>query len=181
MPKTLDTQSGFTLIELMLTVIIIGVLSGIVITIISPTNTRNKAKDGVRAGTLAKLAQAVEAFTAGENLPPANETALTAATSQYVQTWPTDSDFTAASTDNYRFVRFGAGTSANPYSSCASVRMATATTYFKYVSPYTNPPMTNWSAVAPNPANPSGRLLRNCTYGCAAGASPNSLVGCLAI
>ncbi len=58
MPK----KTGFTLIEILIAVSIIGVLSGVVISIINPARSRYKAEDGVRFSTIEKLAQGINAY-----------------------------------------------------------------------------------------------------------------------
>jgi len=49
-------QKGFTLIELLIVIVVIGILSGIVISVIDPVEQQNRAKDGVVLSSLNKFA-----------------------------------------------------------------------------------------------------------------------------
>lgn len=55
-------KSGFTLVELLLGISILGILSGITLGIINPERQRNIAKDSVNKSTLLKLAESIEAY-----------------------------------------------------------------------------------------------------------------------
>ena len=57
-----SSTSGFTLIELLIVVVIIGILAGVLITIIDPQTAENRARDAGIETTLNKVALATEAY-----------------------------------------------------------------------------------------------------------------------
>ncbi len=123
MQKTAQNQNGFTLVELLIVVVIIGIMSGVLIVVINPQKQRERAQDGVRVGNISKLVQSVEAYRAGEGLYPLDQAALQDPSTRYVQNWPADTTYTY----------FRAG--ATPFDFCVSVPMASNTsTYFRYQS-----------------------------------------------
>lgn len=65
-PKT----SGFTLIELMIVIVIIGILSGVLIAIINPVAAQNKARDANTKATINKLALGASSFISAEGRIP---------------------------------------------------------------------------------------------------------------
>ena len=92
-----EKKLGFTLIELLLVVSIIGVLSGVLLTVINPTRQNQYAQDGVRRANIEKLAQAIEAYCAAEGYCPsrndmANVSSVVRTT--YIKVWPTDTTYT---------------------------------------------------------------------------------------
>lgn len=56
------TQKGFTLIELMLVVLIIGVLSGIMLSVINIPGIQSKSRDAKRIGDIKKIQTALELY-----------------------------------------------------------------------------------------------------------------------
>jgi len=96
-------KNGFTLIELLLVVAIIGILAGVLTTIINPERSRKTAQEGVQQSNINKLAQGLEAYCIAENRCPApdpevdtgnpkNET-INPVINTYIMNWPTDSDY----------------------------------------------------------------------------------------
>lgn len=55
-------QSGFTLVELLIGISVLGILSGITLSIINPERQRNIAKDSVNKSTLLKLSESIESL-----------------------------------------------------------------------------------------------------------------------
>jgi prepilin-type N-terminal cleavage/methylation domain-containing protein len=96
----LKSQKAFTIVELLIVISIIGILSGILIAAINVPRQRAISTDSVRAANMAKLAQAVEAFFAGEGAILAKDTdgnprntpttGNQMALPTYLSTWPTD-------------------------------------------------------------------------------------------
>ncbi len=66
-----SSPMGFTLIELLLVVGLIGVLAGVMTSVINITQTKDRARDGVRMADLEKLIQGIEAFYTVESKYPA--------------------------------------------------------------------------------------------------------------
>jgi prepilin-type N-terminal cleavage/methylation domain-containing protein len=121
--KTNLNQKGFTLVELLIVVVIIGIMSGVLIVVINPQKQRERAQDGVRVGNISKLVQSIEAFRAGEGVYPADKDAMQAADTKYIQNWPSDAVYT--------YVRAG----SSPYDFCISVPMAAnSSTHIRYQS-----------------------------------------------
>lgn len=93
------TQHAFTLIELLIVVLIIGVLSGVTLSIINIQGTKEKTKDGVRSSNIQKLAEGIEAYKVVEKVYPdagGSNNPLTGADasklSTYVSSWPADEE-----------------------------------------------------------------------------------------
>jgi prepilin-type N-terminal cleavage/methylation domain-containing protein len=64
------STGGFTLIELMIVIVIIGLLSGILIALINPAKTQNRARDATIKAAINKLALATSAFVSAEGEVP---------------------------------------------------------------------------------------------------------------
>lgn len=54
-------QGGFTLIELLLVIVILGILAGVVITVINPAAQQNRARDAVLKSSMEKIGLAINA------------------------------------------------------------------------------------------------------------------------
>jgi prepilin-type N-terminal cleavage/methylation domain-containing protein len=68
--KRFNRKNGFTLIELMIVIVIIGILSGVLIALLNPVATQNKAKDGVTKATMNKLALGAQAYVSANGRVP---------------------------------------------------------------------------------------------------------------
>lgn len=63
-------QSGFTLIELLIVIVIIGILAGVLIAVIDPASTQNRARDASVQATLNKIALAAGGFRSAYGVTP---------------------------------------------------------------------------------------------------------------
>jgi len=68
--KYKNNLSGFTLVELLIVIVLIGILSGVAISTLNPTQQRLTAEDGVKRSNLSKIVDAVEAYNGGETSYP---------------------------------------------------------------------------------------------------------------
>ena len=67
-----STAKGFTLIELLLVILIIGVLTGVTLTVINSGGIRSKARDAQRVSDLKKIQTALELYFADSRAYPAS-------------------------------------------------------------------------------------------------------------
>src|SRR3989338_6425313 len=94
MKKFFDSNSnfsGFTLIEVLIVILLVGTLTVVVIAVVSPGKTQATARDGIRKANLAKLASAVEAYKQAEGKYPTNAESSDIASvfrTVYVKNWP---------------------------------------------------------------------------------------------
>lgn len=65
-----NSNSGFTLIELMIVIVIIGILSGVLIAILNPIAAQNKARDANTKASINKLALGVSSFVSATGRIP---------------------------------------------------------------------------------------------------------------
>ncbi len=84
-------KKGFTLIELLVVIIMIGALTGIGISVINPTASRGRARDGIRNKNVKSLSEAIESYKQLENKYPANGDDLdenSLLRTVYIKKWP---------------------------------------------------------------------------------------------
>lgn len=140
---------GFTLVELLVVITIIGILAGLVLSILNGPLYRNKAEDSVRQATLNNLVTGVSSFVASRGTFPidtnndGNPLNDNTGLEVYVNNWPLDALYQYKSYPNDVL--------------CISVPMATdPSKYFKFVS---KPVSGN------NPAC-SGLIAKECATSC---------------
>src|SRR3989344_4804781 len=65
-----NTQKGFTLIELLIVIVIIGILAGVLISVINPAQQTNRARDAGVQASMNKVALATEGFISAYGRAP---------------------------------------------------------------------------------------------------------------
>lgn len=70
--KSNMSSKGFTLVELMIVVVLIGILSGVVLSVINVGGIRAKSRDSQRAGDLKRIQTALELYFADYRGYPSN-------------------------------------------------------------------------------------------------------------
>jgi len=91
-PNYRQKQSGFTMVELLLVVSIIGILSAVMISVINVSKQKGTARDGVRMANVEKLVAGIESYFAAEKgLYPIDADTINVASvfrTIYVKNWP---------------------------------------------------------------------------------------------
>jgi|SRR3972149_9761990 len=171
-------DAGFTLVELLIVMGILGILAAVTLGVINTRTQRARAEDAVRQTTIAKLSQGIEGYWAAEGAYPRNDgdgDPLDAGSPDqvtlrnYIGVWPVPpAEF--AGTYYYDPIVEGSITF-----SCISVAMATNPARFiKYVNP--------WNAAFTGGAQTcGGRVLKNCTRQCSNGIMGNDFLTCTQI
>jgi prepilin-type N-terminal cleavage/methylation domain-containing protein len=88
---------GFTMMELLISVVIIGLLSGVTMRVVNLSKKRANATDAVRMSNVVKLAQAIGSYCAAEaSCPPTADFADGASVLRtvYIKAMPTDTTYT---------------------------------------------------------------------------------------
>ena len=99
--KAKKRQQGFTLIEMIIVATIIGILGGVVISVIDPARVTDRSADSVRLGTVGKIVEAAEAYANLEGEYPSQNDLLN---SVYINSWPID---VPKSGDTYQYGLYG--------------------------------------------------------------------------
>jgi prepilin-type N-terminal cleavage/methylation domain-containing protein len=91
-----NSQKGFTIIELIIVVLVVGLLSGVLVTVIDIGGQRDHARDGVLRQNLNDTVQVIETYRVTEGSYPdggASQNPMTGSDStllsSYLDTWPT--------------------------------------------------------------------------------------------
>jgi type II secretion system protein G len=92
--KLLKKQGGFTLLELLIVIVIIGILALLIIPNI--TSAPKKARDTKRKTDITTLRKGLEEYFVNNNVYPAALTDLTTGSAPIVKTLPTDPKNTGA-------------------------------------------------------------------------------------
>lgn len=71
-----NNKKGFTLIELVIVIAVIGILSGVVINVLNPDTFRNKAQDARRKTDLVSVQSALELYFSNNNHYPIKASAV---------------------------------------------------------------------------------------------------------
>ena len=79
-------RDGFTLIELLIVIVLLGILSGVLYSVVNPETSRDAARGSVKIANLSKIVDAVETFVSLEGAYPQDEAELIA--SDYILNWP---------------------------------------------------------------------------------------------
>ncbi len=163
--STSKKNSGFTLVELLIVVVLIGILSGIVISVIDPVRQRQKAETATRIATIEKLVTGLEAYYGAEGVYPTTATA-----GNPLPDTPTLANIISAWPDGY-YYSYDATTQQFCISTTMVEEPVSPETYLKYISL--------------DPANPgaecTGQLLIDCPSEMACHQDPDHNTGCVTL
>lgn len=70
LPKVKNNSKGFTLIELLIVIVIIGILSGVAISVIDPKKQQDRARDASIKATMNKAALSTEGYVSAYGEAP---------------------------------------------------------------------------------------------------------------
>ncbi|MFC1756151.1 type IV pilin protein [Patescibacteria group bacterium] len=123
-------KKGFTMIELLIVISLVGILSSILVSTINAGRQRDYANDGVRRQNLMDLVQTVETYFAAERSYPneggvhnpldASATPTDTIAAFYIEEWPSEYIYNrdTAAGDNFSIhVQMGSSTDFFKYSS----------------------------------------------------------------
>lgn len=83
-------QQGFTLIEFLVILGVLGILTTVTLSLINPQVQFAKARDGGRKGDLVKIQSALELYRSDESYYPPTLGLLSSSSPRYIQAVPTD-------------------------------------------------------------------------------------------
>ena len=100
-------KQGFTLIELIVVVSLVGLLSGVAITVINADSKKKLSEDSVKKTNIRTLAEGIESYRTAEGQYPIDTTP--ASMNPYVKTWPSGYNYVtnavAPYTNFYIYIR----------------------------------------------------------------------------
>jgi len=90
----LEKPAGFTLVELLITIAIVGIMAGVMVTVLNVPDLQNKARDGVKVATLNKLVLALRSHYSVRGSYPL-DTGATTLVNYLEGPWPADYSYTS--------------------------------------------------------------------------------------
>lgn len=84
--------AGFTLVELLVVVGLIGIITGVVLLVLNPTGLRNKSQDGRRKSDLGLIQTAIELYYSDNRNFPPTAAWKTNLQPDFIQVVPSDPD-----------------------------------------------------------------------------------------
>jgi len=108
--RSRNKQKGFTLVELMLVVLIIGILSGVMLGVINIAGLQKKSRDARRIGDIKKIQTALELYFSDYRGYPSQTSFLSppsTLTSGYITKIPTDPTGATGSASCYGKTTYG--------------------------------------------------------------------------
>jgi len=144
-----NTYRGFTLVELLIAVSLIGILTGVLLAVINPRGIQSKARDSQRISDLSKVKVALESYFADNRRYPAGTGWIKLSTlsgsleGSYINKLPTDPKpkvTAGCNLDNWREYYYKTNANGTVYVLAANLEIAPSTAY---ACPYaTDPPLS---------------------------------------
>lgn len=134
------SQKGFTLVELLIVVAMLGALVAVTYSIINQQQQRKRAADAVNRSKLEQLSQAIESYMATEGKYPTASSGAPSGASmgEYIPTWPTGFTYVvdAARTEfaiyisasNGNYLKYGSSWGGIKFCTSASISQVTVCT-----------------------------------------------------
>jgi len=82
--------AGFTLVELLVVISVLGIISVVAVMLINPQTQFNKAHDGTRKSHMAQIQAALEFYRGDNNYYPPSLSLLTSGSPKYIDSLPID-------------------------------------------------------------------------------------------
>lgn len=114
------TVRGFSLVEFLVVIGLLGVVTTIAITLINPQTQFNKANDGLRKSDLIRLQSALEIYRGDNNYYPPTLTLLTSGNPKYIESQPKDPVTAATYESKYQALPSGCN---NVITFCATYQL----------------------------------------------------------
>ena len=131
MQDTKNTQKGFTLIELLIVIVIIGILAGVLISVIDPVSQQNRARDAGIEASMNKVVLATEGYVSAYGFVPDDVQFI----NQFKDGTVTERGTTCSQTTGNPDCEFSVSANTLP-ATCSSTWAGTGTAqcYFRYLA-----------------------------------------------
>jgi prepilin-type N-terminal cleavage/methylation domain-containing protein len=133
-----EEQQGFTIVELLIVILIMGILSAVMINVVNKERQVEYAEDSVARQHLWQVANGIETFYAVERFFPDDGGAAynpklgtdSSIVDEYIHEWPAGTSY-----------------SENGTTFCAWIQASTSTNYFKYCSSTDSSSGDDWKEI----------------------------------
>lgn len=142
---------GFTLVELLIVISLLGILSGVMFSVINPKKTRQSSEDRIRITNTQKIKEAANAYFSLEGKYPTTEAEI----SPYIASWPNgvpnnddtyeysydaDEDSFSITSKDSEGINFAYDSKEDKFYDCDSETVACGTPDYTYTPTYSYSP-----------------------------------------